>query len=173
MIYKIIEDINKAIENEAYLSALSLLLTLPDICGQAEFGGRVGDRYKKWVNKYITPFEKTDDEDEDEDKNDFSYINGEMLYNLRCNVLHQGTPDIDGESNNVKMPSKFVIIASKPNKYGVYADLTYKDECDKDYTYVVNLNRLYILITQNAISCYEKNTEAFSFMRKEILTIKK
>lgn len=173
MIYKIIEDINKAIENEAYLSALSLLLTLPDICGRAEFGGKVGDRYVEWVDKYITPFEREDNEDKEEDKDDFSYINGEMLYNLRCNVLHQGTPDIDGKNNDIKMPSKFVIIASRPNKYGVYADLSYKDECDESYTYVVNLNRLYVLITQNAISCYEKNPKAFSFMRKEILAIKK
>ena len=37
MINKIIEEIDKSLESEAYLSALSLVLILPDICGKAEY----------------------------------------------------------------------------------------------------------------------------------------
>lgn len=37
MINKIIEEIDKSLEIEAYLSALSLVLILPDICGKAEY----------------------------------------------------------------------------------------------------------------------------------------
>ncbi len=35
MIDTIIEDINKALDNEAYLAAMTLALTLPDICGKS------------------------------------------------------------------------------------------------------------------------------------------
>ena len=49
MINKLVEDINKALDNEAYFSALSLALTLPDICGKAEFPEtKSGRRYIDW-----------------------------------------------------------------------------------------------------------------------------
>lgn len=36
MINMMIDDINKALDAEAYLSALALVLALPDICAKAE-----------------------------------------------------------------------------------------------------------------------------------------
>lgn len=41
MINKIIEEIDKSLESEAYLSALSLVLILPDICGKAEYNSNI------------------------------------------------------------------------------------------------------------------------------------
>lgn len=38
MIERLIEDVNKALDAEAYMAALSLSLTLPDICAKAEYG---------------------------------------------------------------------------------------------------------------------------------------
>lgn len=37
MLIKLVEDIERAIEHECYFSALALALTLPDICGKAEY----------------------------------------------------------------------------------------------------------------------------------------
>ena len=51
MINKIIEEIDKSLEIEAYLSALSLVLILPDICGKAEY-----DSNKKNKERYINSF---------------------------------------------------------------------------------------------------------------------
>ncbi len=54
MIVKIVEDINKALDCEAYLSALSLTLMLPDVCGKAEYPNlKVGEHYIKWYDEYI------------------------------------------------------------------------------------------------------------------------
>ena len=38
MIDRIINDINKALDAEAYMAALALVLTLPDICGKVAYG---------------------------------------------------------------------------------------------------------------------------------------
>ena len=54
MIDKLIEEINKALENELYFSALSLALTLPDICGKAEYPDKGStSRYQLWYDEYI------------------------------------------------------------------------------------------------------------------------
>lgn len=59
MINKLVEDINKALDNEAYFSALSLALTLPDICGKAEFPEtKSGRRYIDWYDEHIGKYEK-------------------------------------------------------------------------------------------------------------------
>ena len=55
MINKIIEEIDKSLEIEAYLSALSLVLILPDICGKAEYDSnkKNKERYINWFDEYI------------------------------------------------------------------------------------------------------------------------
>ena len=52
MINKIIEEIDKSLESEAYLSALSLVLILPDICGKAEYNSNIKnkERYINWFD---------------------------------------------------------------------------------------------------------------------------
>lgn len=37
MVNRLVEDINRALDNDAYFAALSLALTLPDICGKAKY----------------------------------------------------------------------------------------------------------------------------------------
>lgn len=92
-----IEDIRKAIENETYIVALALALTLPDICSQVENGVADGNRnmYINWIDKYmevenykfpIKGFEK-------------QTFNGNMCYALRCKLLHNGNTEINYATN--------------------------------------------------------------------------
>lgn len=37
MLLSLIDDMNKALDNDCFFSALSLALTLPDICGKAKY----------------------------------------------------------------------------------------------------------------------------------------
>jgi hypothetical protein len=78
---ELIKDIQKALKAEAHISALSLALTIPDICGEIAFPEikKVSERYKKWYDKYI-PFPK-----------DFTLkFDGLKCYKLRCALLHSG-----------------------------------------------------------------------------------
>ena len=54
MIERIIKEINLSLENECYLSALGMALTLPDICGKAEYPNEKSTtkRYIEWFNTY-------------------------------------------------------------------------------------------------------------------------
>ena len=55
MMLRLIADVNKALEAESYFSALSLVLTFPDICGKAEYPQEksTAKRYKNWYDEYI------------------------------------------------------------------------------------------------------------------------
>ena len=60
MINKLIEEIKIALKNNLYLIALNTSLTLPDICGKAEFPNKTTKRrYIDWFDKYIGQYETT------------------------------------------------------------------------------------------------------------------
>jgi hypothetical protein len=103
MIQKI-DDIQKALNNQCYLSALALALTLPDICGMIAYpnltydnGKRNGGKqyskwFDKWVNQYYAdPKGWTDDYSQAINP----YFTGKMCYQLRCKFLHEGHSNID------------------------------------------------------------------------------
>lgn len=50
---QLIDDVNKALDAESYYSALTLALTLPDICGKAEYPQEksTAKRYKDWYDE--------------------------------------------------------------------------------------------------------------------------
>lgn len=87
-----VNDIRHSLENKCYFSALSLALTLPDICGMAEFPDKsVTGRYIEWYDKYLGGY-MTHGKDELGGNN--SWLSGEVVYNLRNTYLHQGNPGI-------------------------------------------------------------------------------
>ena len=59
MIDTFIDEINRALSYDLYFSALSLALTLPDICGKAEYPDKKStSRYKLWYDEYIGKSER-------------------------------------------------------------------------------------------------------------------
>ena len=53
MVDRIVKEINICLENDCYISALGMALTLPDICGKAKYPQWKKLRYKKWYDEYI------------------------------------------------------------------------------------------------------------------------
>ena len=64
MINRIINEIKVCLNTNCFIAALTTALTLPDICGKAEYGEWVNDqqgdkrvynkmRYVKWYNQYV------------------------------------------------------------------------------------------------------------------------
>ena len=93
MIETYVDDIKKALSNELYFPALSLALTLPDICGSVEFPNKqIYERYIVWYDKYIGYFSK---EISEKAPGDEPYLSGEIVYNLRNTFLHNGLPGVD------------------------------------------------------------------------------
>lgn len=85
-----IQQIRKALECECFLPALSLALTLPDICGQVEYPSEQSSkkRYSKWFDTYATSFWL-------DDETSIQKFTGELCYQLRCAYLHAGNTDVN------------------------------------------------------------------------------
>lgn len=84
MIKKLIDEINEALDKELYLTALTAALTLPDICGKAEYPSEGnGKRYTKWCERFLN------------DNN----LPADKVYSLRCSLLHEGNVTVDSKDN--------------------------------------------------------------------------
>lgn len=177
MIEKLVEDINKALDNNAYFSALSLALTLPDICGKAEYpNAKPSRRYIDWYNEYVGKYEKCPCEHCK--TNPMPYLSGEIVYSLRNSFLHQGTPNIN--SNKINESSNkiddFILVIEKKNDFDIYSDLACisTSYCNKDClgekrTYRVNIRRLCLILTLCAKGYFKENREKFDFIKFSIV----
>jgi hypothetical protein len=79
----ILQDIRKAIEAKLYYLALSVTLSVPDICSTLELTWKpkdrikdVGPRYRKWCGRYLIP--------------QYGVFTAEDCWALRGGVLHNG-----------------------------------------------------------------------------------
>lgn len=75
----ILEDMFRALKNGAGYAALTLALTLPDVCAHLEYENpertpRSYELYRNWFDKYITPR--------------YDNLTGHDCYYLRCGVSH-------------------------------------------------------------------------------------
>lgn len=88
------DDIERALKAKAYLAALALALTLPDICGKIAYPeiAKPSIRYVKWYDEYLTKYDYPPDFDER------LKFDGLKCWKLRCAFLHEGSikgmPDI-------------------------------------------------------------------------------
>lgn len=170
MINKIIGEINKSLENECFISALALSLILPDICGKAEFPDEnETKRYIYWYNRHIGIAEKPSEPYGD----DMPYSSGELIYNLRCELLHQGSPDLDA--------SKIKAERCKVDEFKIIIDNnTFADSGMSMVAYGfgmkivkrglnVNLHHLCNIICMMAKTYYENNIDKFNFLKYAIV----
>lgn len=105
-----VNDIRCSLENKCYFSALSLALTLPDICGMAEFPNKsVAERYIEWYDKYLGAYMKCGKDDLGGNN---PWLSGEIIYNLRNTYLHQGNPGVasDKVKEEVNQLDKFILM---------------------------------------------------------------
>lgn len=86
MIQKMINEIAFALDQGLYLVALSAALTLPDVCGKAEYPEEgVSARYKKWYSTFVPD----------------GKLPADSVYALRCNLLHEGNTSLN-DKNDIK-----------------------------------------------------------------------
>lgn len=103
MIEDIIQDILTAKKHHAYISALSLALTLPNILSNIECGQETSRKeYIEWFNKWVYKYYKSPDS---ENKCIVQGVaatkfDGDTCYRLRCALLHSGNLDLKDKSGN-------------------------------------------------------------------------
>ncbi len=91
----LLDEIEFCLENKLYLAALNMSLTLPDICGKAEYptAPSTASRYIGWYNKYMIQYHQGTSPY----AADMPYLSGEVVFNLRNSMLHSGNPSIDSK----------------------------------------------------------------------------
>lgn len=176
MVDLIIKDIECALDNNAFLSALSLSLMLPDICGKAKYPKEKNNkkRYIGWYDEYVGKYEKCSGYEDI-----YPYLSGEVVYNLRCNFLHQGNPNIEKDRINQECCKidEFILETGKKKDFNALIDSsgitsTYcgNQKINTGYkTYRVNVRRLCFIITANARAYYEKNKDLFNFFNYKLI----
>lgn len=92
-----VEDIYRALDAKAYLSAFALALTVPDILSKVEYPKirGTGDRYIKWMDEFFLTEEEKKARMENLDETDevaaiLNRIDGRFYYALRNAFLHSG-----------------------------------------------------------------------------------
>lgn len=112
MVNRIINEINRALDADLYLVALMAALSLPDICGSVEYPNLgTTARYKKWYSKHIGKCECSPDDEEHK----FPYASADVIYNLRCSLVHNGNPSINYNQQNIKL---FILSITKDFTHG-------------------------------------------------------
>ncbi len=171
MILQMIDEIKRDIENGCYISALALALTLPDTCGKSEYpNDKPGDRYIKWFDKYVDTFNKSDSPYMD----DMPYESGELIYSLRNNLLHQGTPNI--EKNGIKdernQVNHFTLLISDVFDSGAQMVAYGAQNEVKERNIEVSIYHLCSKICGAAKDYYNKNQDKFDFIYYEIKDVR-
>ena len=113
MIERMIDEVERCIQNNCYIAALNVALTLPDSCGKAEYGtDECGKRYKNWCRTYFD--ELYQPKINSEYTKDLEYLDGEILYKLRCSLLHEDSlPKTLRISKDKRLIDEFVLVANE------------------------------------------------------------
>lgn len=152
MIQKMINEITTALNHGLYLVALSAALTLPDVCGKAEYPKvGVGVRYKNWYSTFVP------------DRN----LPADSVYDLRCSLLHEGNA---GEQD--KNDTKFRLMTNAYlQPFGLdfcfHSKVKPADGTSKS-TITIYVGYLCTVICNAAGDYYNRNKEKFDFLNYSI-----
>lgn len=181
MIERIVAEIRTCIEKECYLAALTMALTLPDICGKAEYPDhedkkdKTRKRYVQWFDTYIGQYYKKYGISKKEGVPDLPYPSGELVYQLRNSVLHSGMVDINAkrikeERNKV---TKFQLVIPNKKKWydvGSGAVITrspWGEELSREYS--ISIPFLCEILCNIAEEYYNANKRKFDFFQYNIV----
>ena len=168
MVQRIVDDIRAALDHDLYFVALSTALTLPDVCGKVEYPNetRSKKRYIDWYNKEIGYYEKNPSQTSEEE---MPYLSGNVIYSLRCSLLHEGNPNVDNVQltrKNASLPiDHFVLKVEKKKDFDIYSDSSGISDIFGQHRreYTMSIRRVCLIMCCVAEKYYKDNKEKFQF----------
>ena len=174
MVHRIISEVKTALENDCYIVALMGALTLPDICGTSAYPElKVGARYIKWCDTYVYPTPVHIDREAMNLDHGITNVNGQIIYSLRCLLLHQGSADIEGKKCEVE---DFELLIQPKNEFDIYVDnigavWSNNDFENRERHMSLHIRNICRDICNAAESYYHKHKDEFGFVRYKIAQI--
>ena len=170
MVDTLVEQINKSLKNNCYMTALTTTLILPDICGKAKYPDLNNrKRYVKWYDEYIGKYEKNPSQNDD-----MPYLSGEFVWKLRCSLLHEGNPNVSKRDTGIDyfellwqgyQSCSQVVDSAFVQKY------TYGSIIKKEFS--VNIIRICNIICSVAKNYYNEYKDTFNFFNYRISNMDK
>lgn len=159
MIMRIIDEIDECLEHDMYLAALTIAVTLPDACAKIEYPTIEGNkkRYTTWVYEKMDKYDIPKIDNYNEESPEFIHFDANLLYDLRCRLLHEGRPDFKH-----KLVTDVKLFYEKSMNAGS-TGLTYDNSTPQNITrsIVVNVYDLIRKICMCAEVSYEKYKEEY------------
>lgn len=111
--YSVEDEIEKAQKAGAYIAALAMALTIPDMCC-GEMSHRTD--YIQWYDDYVI------------DSQSSTGLKGDECYALRCALLHQQSAEISEQpAMRNKKPVQFKLLLPKENDYSFSVSISLRD----------------------------------------------
>ena len=169
MILKLIEEINKCLDNNCYLVALSSALTLPDICGKAEYPNmKPSERYIKWYDEEIGQYENTPTGLQ----RGIPHESGLIVYSLRNSLLHDGNPNINEKTCDIQEFELLVEGKDTASSYvgsaGIERRYVDEEEVCVIRSLCINIRQLCFKLCIVAEHYYKNNKEKFGFINSKL-----
>lgn len=162
MIEYLITEIKYCLKNDLQIAALTMALTLPDTCGKV-YCPTVKNRehYVCWYNDYVIAPKKNL---LGFDNTDCFYASGEVVYKLRCAMLHESNPFVCGTAEEI---TKFSLIwrsVSSASRTPIES-CTQVDEEGKIISKTLSIDIVSLCqdICEAALKYYLENKDKFSF----------
>lgn len=162
MIERLVKEIRICLGKKCYIAALTTAITLPDICGRAEYPKEkaAGKRFKQWFSQYVYS-----------EKPFGIHMSEDIAYSLRCKLLHEGNPSIDKGKCRVNQfalmireNSCHIPLESSQNYVDAEGNIIYS-------FYNVNLIELCSQISNAALRYFQNNKEKFDFFDFRITSV--
>lgn len=167
-----VKEVRCALDHNLYFAALTLALTLPDVCAKAEFPELKSskERYVKWFDENIGKYERSPSADPE-----MPYISGKLVYNLRCQIVHSGDPNLDFDkynNDNKYSIEEFALVLQADTGFFPSGGETSGIRCwggKKIHRIQINVRRLCLIICLVVEGYYEENRDKFNFSDFEII----
>ena len=106
-------EINKCLDNECFIAAFILASIIPSVLGKHDYPNiNEKEAFIKWFDENIGDFER-DEED------DFPYVSGELLFNLKEHLINNWNTKIE-ENYGAFNLSDFKLVIQDKDKYEIY-----------------------------------------------------
>lgn len=161
MIEHLVNEIERCLKNDLQIAALTMALTLPDTCGKVyRPQGKVGERYTSWYNDHIlAPKSELIG-----DTSKSFLVNGNVVYKLRCAMLHESNPTVVGTEENITQFSLIWCPVSRCSRVPIERCIGLDENGEpQQQTISIDIVSLCRDICKAALLYYRKNKEHFSF----------